>query len=104
MTVHYMNELIAARDNVNLVPAIDFDIATQGFRVAKHSKQARLFPFFGAHCLTAPGDDAASCAAFVILAGVTVGSVEVGLRSAQIPFGVAGDVGRAARLAAGTRA
>ena len=63
-----------------------------------------MFAFFGAHHLAAPGDDAAICAALVILAGIAVGAVEIGLRTAQIPFGVGRGVGWcAARLAAGAR-
>src|SRR5580658_8856217 len=98
-----MDQLIAARDDVNLVPVIDLDVAAKSVNIAKRGEQARLFSFFGAHYLTAPGNNAAVGAAFVILAGIVIGAIEVGLWSTEIPFRVAGDVGHAARLAAGTR-
>src|ERR1035437_2737168 len=52
---------------------------------------------------TAPGHDAARRAAFVILAAVAIGTVEIGLRTAHVPLGFRRRIRRPPRLPAGRR-
>src|SRR5450759_62989 len=61
-----VNHLVAARDDVDLVPVVDLDVAAEFVLVAQRGQQARLLALFRPYHLTAPGHDAERGAAFVI--------------------------------------
>src|ERR1019366_2584987 len=85
--VEDVNHLVAVRDDVVLVPVVDLDVAAEFVLVADGRQQPRLLALFRPHHLTAPSHDSARRAAFVILAAIAIGAVEIGLRTAHVPFG-----------------
>src|ERR1017187_3740479 len=101
--VEDVNHLVAMRDDVVLVPVVDLDVAAEFVLVADGRQQPRLLALFRPHHLTAPSHDSARRAAFVILAAIAIGAVEIGLRTAHVPFGFRRRIRRPPRLPAGTR-
>src|ERR1035441_7803425 len=97
-----VNHLVAARNDVVLVPVVDLDVAAEFVLVPDGRQQPRLLALFRPHNLTAPSHDSARRAAFVILAAIAIGAVEIGLRTAHVPFGFRRRIRRPARLPAGT--
>src|SRR5215468_9134301 len=98
-----MNQLVPARDDVNLVPFVDLDVSAQFVAIPQVCQQPRFPAVFGSHQLAAPGDDAAGCAAFVVLSGIPVRAIEIGLWTAQVPLRVGSNIGHTSRLPARAR-
>ena len=101
LAVDDVDEGAASRDDVVLVPVIDFDVATEGGSVADVAYKGRALDD-----LPSPGEDSERCVFGVELAGVDEGSgvdwkPEVGLGAGHHPVEIDSD--RRGRGAMGCR-
>lgn len=85
LTVEDMGKVVAASDDVELVPAVDVDVALELVAILELADDAGVLAGFGEGDLTAEGHDAAA-AFFIEHAGVGVDEVHVGLIALEDPL------------------
>src|SRR5207248_4344715 len=88
MPVDDVDQCVAVRDDLCLIPLAGFDNRFEFVRGAQVSEQGWLLSRFGGNHLAAPRDDSTRRTLLVELAGIFVLVVEVCLVAAKIPLGV----------------
>src|SRR2546430_14063681 len=88
MPVDDVDQSVAVRDDLYLIPLAGFDNRFEFVRGAQVSEQSWLLSRFGGNHLAAPRDDSTRRTLLVELAGIFVVVVEVRLVAAKIPLGV----------------
>ena len=81
VTVQDLRHLMAARDDMQLVPVVDLVIAAEFVDVAQCGKQARFLFLLRLHNITTPRNNSAAGCLFVKLSSETVTGVKIVLRT-----------------------